>query len=248
VDYRGRQYSVIKGESGLTLLGAYDEHGKPLKPNGQSIEGKQVKLDRLKTKADAALEAHGIKGDPIIRLVQKGVKTTNTSRGEEYTEEKDGRTIQVSASRLQITFPDSGQSWGMLVSEIDLVAGDQEEVERLKVAKWRIEDSISEMRKQRKVSGEDQPVEIADGRIEEMQFDDGEMSFVLYHGSEDSPVRTEYYFSTQHGSSRKDYAKAGKDWVAMRVPNQELDGTVPLNAISAARTIDKFRYQIVKPQ
>jgi len=238
IDYKGRIYSIIKQRSSLSLLEAYDVDGTPLKPQSRNLSGQEVKINRLKTKSDRMLQFHGITNiEPIIRLVEKNVVTYIDNNGEELIKGTDS----VSASRMQISFPKINFSFGMLVSEIHLVAKNKKEVDKLYATKWRIADSITQIREFLENNGSS--IEVGNEKIKEITVGDaGDISFMVYGGSEGNPIRIEYYFSIKNGSSNKVFLKAGNDWVAISLQNQELDGSVSLNPIKAARTLDQFRY------
>ena len=209
--------------------------------------GRIVTLGHFKNETDRKLEQYGIKSDEaLVRLVQPGVIINQTAAGEEYVEERDSKKVQVVASRMQVSFPDTNEGWGVLMSSIELVPHDQEELQRLAAAQWRIRDSAAIMREiDKSRPNQSEALVVGAAQMHSFEFDnEGGISFVTEEGNDENRIRTEYYFSPSGDSSKKEYIKAGNNWVAPVMPGLELDGSRKLTPLQAARTLDGFRYRL----
>lgn len=257
-DYKGRRYQMVRNPTGFRLIGAYDEKSQPMVGrDGNRLEGKQVVIGVFTTKTDEKLAEFGIKANPHIRLVDPGTRTTQTPNGEEeYTEKRNGKTYQVIASRLRMSFPDGTIGFGMLVSSMILIPKDIQEWQKLVTAQWRLLDSRQDLwQTVKKNQGQNRwlhpNIEITSGneQFTSFRFDEGGgVSFVVEDRSTDTPQRTEYVFDPNGGNSEKHFVKVGNNWVVSYLDGIEQDGLKKITIQQAARKLDEFRYKLTKTQ
>jgi hypothetical protein len=131
------------------------------------------------------------------------------------------------------------------VSKINLIPEDFSEIDKLQIARWRMADSVKELKAfwdKRLVKNN---IDLGDVKAGSFIFDDeGRAEFSVYQEAGELLTRTVYTIDPNENSFEKKYIKIGNDWIAFRQQGQEMDGSVKMTPTQAARKIDQYRYKI----